>query len=100
MLAEQIGDAIARGGGRDTGLKLMPQLNTSGARQYSADQKHGTADQLKSEFGRRFAGKSRRMIPRRHVEQRRGGNEPGEGGDPKIKPQRRKNDEDEIAQRS
>ena len=54
---------------------------------------------MKSEFRRRLAGKSWRMIPHRHGEQLRGGHKAGKGGDPEIKPQRRENDEDEISQR-
>ena len=45
MLAEQIGDAVPRGGGRDAGLELMPQLNADRARQNSAEQEHHAADQ-------------------------------------------------------
>ena len=69
MLAEQVGDAIARGGGRDAGLELMPQLNADRARQDSGDQEHHAADQLEAKIRRRLGGETRRMIQHRHREQ-------------------------------
>ena len=99
MLAEQIGDAIARGGGRDAGLELMPQLNADGARQDAADQKHGAADQLKSEFAARVRRQKPAADTTSPSRAARGGDESGKRGHPEIKPQRRENDEEEIGQR-
>ncbi len=99
MLAEQIGDAVTRGGRGDAGFELMPQLNAHRARQDAADQKHHAAHQLVAEFGCRLAGKTRRAIQHRHREQFGRGNKAREGGEPEVEPQRRENDEEKIGQR-
>ena len=50
MLAEQIGDAVTRGDGRDAGCELAAQLNSDGARQYAADQNDQAARRRDSQI--------------------------------------------------
>lgn len=54
---------------------------------------------MKCRVGRRLIDELRRVIKHRYREQFRGRDEAGEGREPEIQPQRRKNDEDEIGQR-
>ncbi len=97
MLAEQIGDAIARCRGLNAGFELPAQLNPDRAREHSADQDDQAARRVIPDigFGIDIDGG---MIEHRHPEQLRRRDEAGEGREPEVEPQRRKNDEDEIGQ--
>jgi len=75
LLAEQIGDAVARGRGLDAGLELAAQLHAHGPRQHAADQDDHAADNVKGEIGRWLVGELRRPIEHRHREQLGRGNE-------------------------
>ena len=59
VLAEQVGDAIARGRGRDAGRELPAQLNADRAGQYPADQDDHAARGMIPDVGRGI-GQSRR----------------------------------------
>jgi hypothetical protein len=98
MLAEQVGDAIARGRGADAGGELPAQLNPDRARQYSRYQQDHAARAVIPDIGRGIGGRLR-MIEHRHAEQLGRGDEAGKGREPEIEPQGRENDEDEIGQR-
>ena len=83
----------------NAGLELAAQLHPDRARQHAADQNDKAADDVKGEIRRRLGGELRRTIEHRHREQFGRRDETGEGGEPEIQPQRRKDDEDEIDQR-
>ncbi|MHC2223364.1 hypothetical protein ACVL91_001561 [Bradyrhizobium elkanii] len=98
MLAEQIGDAIARGGGRDAGRELPAQLHADRTGQHAADQDDRAARGVIIDAGLGRAA-ARGMEEHRHVEQLGRRDEAGEGREPEVEPQRRQDDEDEIDQR-
>jgi hypothetical protein len=89
----------SRGGGLNAGRELAAQLSPDRARQHAAGHNDEAANDVKCRVGRRLIGELRRVIKHRHREQFRGRDEAGEGREPEIQPQRRKNDEDEIGQR-
>ena len=68
MLAEQIGDAVTRGGGLDAGLELPAQLVPDGAGQHAADQNDHAARGMIEQVRRRV-GAAGAVIEHRHAEQ-------------------------------
>ena len=99
VLAEQVGDAVARRRREDAGFELAAQLQPHRARQHAANQDHDTTDDMEGQIRR---GLRRRIAPGdttspwRTIGRR---DEAGESGKPEIKPQSREDDENEIGQR-
>ncbi|MGY4468735.1 hypothetical protein ACVWWK_004444 [Bradyrhizobium sp. LB9.1b] len=97
MLAEQVRHPVARGGRGNARSKLTPELRTDRAREHAADQDDDAAHRM--EIGLRLTNAAGAIVDQRHGEQLGCGDKASEGRKPKIQPQCRENDEDEIHQR-